>query len=91
VEHGTGRVRIIDVSTHVLSGFIDLNPGGPALAPVAIAARSDGLRLFTADSTHRTVSVLDIDPSSQFVNTKRGELHTGSDASRLVLLRLPEP
>jgi DNA-binding beta-propeller fold protein YncE len=92
VEHGTGRVRIIDVATHTLSPEpIDLNPGGPALAPVAIAARSDGRRLFTADSTHRTISVIDINPSSPTPNTKLKELHTGSDASRLVLLRLPPP
>jgi hypothetical protein len=92
VEQGDGRVRIIDIGTlSLLPASIDLNPGGPPLAAVAIAASSDGKRLFTADSTQRTVSVVDIDPDSETKNTKRKELHTGPDATRLVLLRLPPP
>jgi DNA-binding beta-propeller fold protein YncE len=91
VGHGDGIVRIIDVgSLSLLPAFIDLNPGGTALAPVAIAASSDGLRLFTADAGHGTVSVLDIEPGSARENTKVRELHTGSNAARLVLLRLPD-
>jgi DNA-binding beta-propeller fold protein YncE len=91
VGHGDGIVRIIDVASHsLLSESINLNPlVGPSLAPVAIAASSDGLRLFTADSTHGTVSVLDIKPESPSENTKVKELDTGPDAARLVLLRLP--
>jgi YVTN family beta-propeller protein len=93
VGHGDGIVRIVDVASQsLLSAFIPLNlPGQPPLAPVAIAARSDGLRLFTADSTHRTVSVLDIDPLSDTRDTKLKEIPTGPEATRLALLRLPSP
>jgi hypothetical protein len=88
--YGDGIVRIIDVDTRSLfPAFIDLNPGGPPLAPVAIAARTDGLRLFTVNSTDRSVSVLDIKPASPTENKWRKDLHTASDATRLVLLRLP--
>jgi hypothetical protein len=86
------RIHIIDLGgpTPVLLGAsINLAADGQQRIPVAIAARSDGMRLFTADSTHGTVSVSTINPDDVPPNRWLRDLATGPNSSRLVLLRLP--
>jgi len=85
-------ISIVDVALLSLEPvFIPLAPpgGNAALRPVAIAARSDGKRLFTADSTDGSISVIDINSDSGAENTRVREIPTGPSPNRLTILRLP--
>jgi len=82
-------IRVADLSP--LATVIDLSDEGayPLRKPVALAARSDGRRLFVAESTNQTVGVFDIDSESPDPNSRITEMVTGGEATRLILLRLP--
>ena len=66
------------------------DPNLALLLPTAIEARSDGLRLFTADGLHETVSIISLN-SNPGTNVWLGDMETQSTATRLALLRLPGP
>ena len=58
----------------------------PTRRPVAISVRSDGLRAFTADGMHGTLTVVDITP---LFEKWLGTISVGGTATRLGLLKVP--
>jgi hypothetical protein len=87
-------VHIIDVTTgaYVTPFPIELaeNPPDPSLRPIAIAARSDGRRLFTADGTHQSLTIVAIDPQDPLTeNTRLGAIPVQGGPLRLELLAIP--
>lgn len=99
---GTGNERVYVVGhgdhfLYVSDGFSILSelnlaePGDPEealLRPVALATRSDGLRVFTANNLHETITIVNIDPGiPNPVRVK--DVGTDGPARRLALLNLP--
>jgi len=90
-------VSVYSVASLAWITSIDLKfvgPDEPDLAlpvlPVAIAARSDGRRLFVACSDHRTVKVVNVDPGTPLIENKVvRSMTTAGPARRLVLLDVP--
>jgi hypothetical protein len=99
-SRGDHTVRIIRVEgdgtlTPLPTEFIQLahvdDPNPETLQPVAITARSDGARIFTADLYHQTVTVANIDPQSAFENQRYATIDVrGIIATRVVALSVPE-
>jgi DNA-binding beta-propeller fold protein YncE len=89
VCRGLHSIETIDAVTLQLNtqNAIDLTwQTDSGQTPVAVATRSDGKFLFTANSSHRTLSV-----ASLTSNTTVAQLYTGVNPARLLLLRLPQP
>jgi hypothetical protein len=90
VGHGDHVLYVVNTST--IQAVVDLAaPGDPDVAllkPVAVAARSDGKRVFTADNLHETITVVNIDPTIGLPR-RWNEIYPGGPARRLVLLDVP--
>ena len=91
-------VSQIDITSDSFTSDPDITPFPPASNRyfVAIDARSDGKRLFTANWTHQSVGVVNIDPDNPlapFWVTDIGTAYNPNEGfpTRLVLLRLAEP
>lgn len=91
VERGTQppRISIIDVTILMIDDNpIELSLGG---APTAIAALSNGTRLFLTDPANESVLVVDVDTDNVDGTENRviNELAVGPAPHRVVLMRLP--
>ena len=82
------EIDVLDLTAEPPFSMAENQVPSTTLYPVAIAARSDGMRLYTADTTHRTISVITIapqDPPARWVH----EVPTDVDPRRLVVLSRP--
>ena len=94
VNRESQNISVIRVSTLQEIEIIELvDPGPPVpnIQPVAVAALSDGTKLFTADSLSGGVSVIIIDTQDEDnFHTKIATIPAGEDVRRVVLLAVPE-
>jgi YVTN family beta-propeller protein len=85
-------VSVLSVAPPMWIRNIDLTLLEPNLPvqPAAIAARTDGKRLFIANNQHGTIKVVSIDTDRPLTeNTVVKTIGVGPEAKRLVLLTLP--
>ena len=91
VDSQNQNLRVIDVLTLQQVDIVPLvDPAFPDPQPVAVAAMSDGTRLFTADSLSGGLSVINIKSDDEDFHKRIGTIAAGGDVRRIVLLALPE-